>query len=88
MSNSHPASALLAKELRGIDAVSPLSSHRYVSCVLGCPYEGKISLAKVAEVCACVPECVCERVGGSGGLAALPAPECIDSSGRPFLVGQ
>lgn len=29
----------------------PLSSHRYVSCVLGCPYEGKIPPAKVAEVC-------------------------------------
>ncbi|XP_068935344.1 hydroxymethylglutaryl-CoA lyase, mitochondrial isoform X2 [Petaurus breviceps papuanus] len=25
----------------------------YVSCVLGCPYEGKISPAKVAEVCLC-----------------------------------
>lgn len=26
--------------------------HRYVSCALGCPYEGKVSPAKVAEVCA------------------------------------
>lgn len=25
--------------------------HRYVSCALGCPYEGKVSPAKVAEVC-------------------------------------
>uniref|UniRef100_A0A2K5L0W2 Hydroxymethylglutaryl-CoA lyase, mitochondrial n=1 Tax=Cercocebus atys TaxID=9531 RepID=A0A2K5L0W2_CERAT len=32
------------------DLIPPLSSHRYVSCVLGCPYEGKISPAKVAEV--------------------------------------
>lgn len=29
--------------------------HRYVSCALGCPYEGKVSPAKVAEVCAVGP---------------------------------
>lgn len=66
MSDSPPASALLTKEARGIDTI-PLSSHRYVSCVLGCPYEGKISPAKVAEVCVSV------RVGGCEvGFLACP----------------
>lgn len=38
----------------GALTVPPLF-HRYVSCALGCPYEGKVSPAKVAEVCAVGP---------------------------------
>lgn len=37
------------------DTVPPPLFHRYVSCALGCPYEGKVSPAKVAEVCAVGP---------------------------------
>lgn len=45
---------LLAEELGTLMLFLPLF-HRYVSCVLGCPYEGKVSPAKVAEVCAVGP---------------------------------
>ena len=57
--------------------------------MLGCPYEGKISPAKVAEVCVCVCVCVCPAGEGRvhEGLAPMPAHECAGYSCHPFLVG-
>lgn len=46
---------LLAEELGTLTPFPPPLFHRYVSCALGCPYEGKVSPAKVAEVCAVGP---------------------------------
>lgn len=54
------------------DALLPLF-HRYVSCALGCPYEGKVSPARVAEVCAV----------GPGLVRVISMPPCTHRCSSP-----
>lgn len=72
-----PCISPAARELGGTDTIPPLSSNRYVSCVLGCPYEGKISPAKVAEVC----------VSGRGFSEGCPPCLPLRFPHYPFLMG-
>jgi len=58
----------IAESLQRIDEVSHLAREKgipvraYVSCVLGCPYEGEVSIKAVVEVCQALAEIGCGEI--------------------------